>query len=89
MLLEKVNVPFRMGKFEPWHLEKKLKCCYLLTESHVVEHIKGVELEIVSDKLVADTKTEFKNLHTHKLELSYEAAEALYIKLGQRLKTAQ
>lgn len=61
----------------------------LLTESKVVEHIKGVELEIVSDKLVAHTKTEFKNSHTHKLELSYEAAEALYIKLGQRLKTAQ
>lgn len=61
----------------------------LLTESHVVEHIKGVELEIVSDKLVAHTKTEFKNLHTHKLELSYEAAEALYIKLGQRIKTVQ
>ncbi|EGU0150163.1 hypothetical protein JFQ72_004409 [Vibrio parahaemolyticus] len=61
----------------------------LLTESHVVEHIKGVELEIVSNKLVAHTKTEFKNLHTHKLELSYEGAEALYIKLGQRLKTAQ
>ncbi|KFA99509.1 hypothetical protein [Vibrio sp. ER1A] len=61
----------------------------LLTESHVVEHIRGVELEIVSDKLVAHTETEFKNLHTHKLKLSYEAAEALYIKLGQRLKTAQ
>ncbi|EHJ9985491.1 hypothetical protein KB976_004632 [Vibrio parahaemolyticus] len=62
----------------------------LLTESHVViEHIKGVELEIISDKLIAHTETEFKNLHTHKLELSYDAAEALYIKLGQRLKTAQ
>ncbi|KFA99627.1 hypothetical protein [Vibrio sp. ER1A] len=61
----------------------------LLSESHVVEHIKGVELEIVSDKLIAHTETELKNLHTHKLELSYEAAEALYIKLGQRLKTAQ
>ncbi|MCG9657617.1 hypothetical protein [Vibrio mediterranei] len=61
----------------------------LLTESHVVEHIRGVQLEIVSDKLVAHTKTEFKNLHTHNIELSYEAAEALYIKLGQRLKTAQ
>ncbi|MFB9214260.1 hypothetical protein [Vibrio sinaloensis] len=61
----------------------------LLTESHVVEHIKGVELEIVSDKLIAHTETELKNLHTHKLELSYEAAEALYIKLGQRLKTVQ
>ncbi|HBC3945544.1 TPA: hypothetical protein KD870_004062 [Vibrio parahaemolyticus] len=44
----------------------------LLTESHVVEHIKGVELEIISDKLIAHTETEFKNLHTHKLELSYE-----------------
>ncbi|EHK6028026.1 hypothetical protein C4G53_RS22805 [Vibrio parahaemolyticus] len=61
----------------------------LLTESHVVEHIKGVELEIVSDKLISLTETEFKNLHTHKLEISYEAAEALYIKLGQRLKIAQ
>lgn len=61
----------------------------LLTESHVVEHIKGVELEIVSDKLIAHTETEFRNLHTHKLELSYEAAEALYIKLGQRLETAK
>ncbi len=61
----------------------------LLTESHAVEHIKGVELEIVSDKFIAHTETELKNLHTHKLELSYEAAEALYIKLGQRLKTAQ
>ncbi|AIW17526.1 hypothetical protein VITU102760_24955 [Vibrio tubiashii] len=61
----------------------------LLTESHVVEHIKGVELEIVSNKLIAHTETELKNLHTHKLKLSYEAAEALYIKLGQRLKTAQ
>ncbi|MCY9855994.1 hypothetical protein [Vibrio mediterranei] len=59
----------------------------LLTESHVVDHIKGVEL--VSDKPVAHTETEFKNLHTHKLKLSYEAAEAFYIKLGQRLKTAQ
>ncbi|EJS2611083.1 hypothetical protein NW622_003713 [Vibrio alginolyticus] len=36
----------------------------LLTESHVVEHIKGVELEIVSDKLISHTETEFKNLHT-------------------------
>lgn len=61
----------------------------LLTESHVVEHIKAVELEIVSDRLIAHTETEFKNLHTHKLELSYQAAEALYIKPGQRLKTAQ
>lgn len=61
----------------------------LLTESHVVEHIKGVELEIVSDKLIAHTETEFRNSHTHKLELSYEAAEALYIKLGQRLETAK
>ena len=61
----------------------------LLTESHVVEHIKGVELEIVSDKLISHTETEFKNLHTHKLEISYEAAEVLYIKLGQRLKIAQ
>lgn len=59
----------------------------LLTESHVVEHIKGVE--VVSDKLISHTETEFKNLHTHKLEISYEAAEALYIKLGQRLKIAQ
>lgn len=61
----------------------------LLTESHVVEHIKGVEIEIVSDKLIAHTETEFRNLHTHKLELSYEAAEALYIRLGQRLETAK
>ncbi|WP_199481099.1 hypothetical protein [Vibrio owensii] len=61
----------------------------LLTESHIVEHIKGVELEIVSDKLIAHTETEFRNLHTHKLALSYEAAELLYIKLGQRLKIAQ
>ncbi|EHJ9985296.1 hypothetical protein KB976_004434 [Vibrio parahaemolyticus] len=61
----------------------------LLAESHVVEHIKGVELEIVSDKLISHTETEFKNLHTHKLEISYEAAEALYIKLGQRLKIAK
>lgn len=60
----------------------------LVTKSHVVEHIRGVEIEIVSDKLVS-TVSEFKHLHTHKLELSYEAAEALYIKLGQRLKTAQ
>ncbi len=60
----------------------------LITESHVVEHIKGVELEIVSNKLVS-TVSELRNLHTHKLELSYEAAEALYIKLGQRLKIAQ
>ncbi|MDZ5120739.1 hypothetical protein OR259_21335 [Vibrio parahaemolyticus] len=29
----------------------------LLTESHVVEHIKGVELEIISDKLIAHTET--------------------------------
>ncbi|ENP7383841.1 hypothetical protein ACEC18_004452 [Vibrio parahaemolyticus] len=28
----------------------------LLTESHVVEHIKGVELEIVSDKLISLTQ---------------------------------
>ncbi|EIZ1552122.1 hypothetical protein ACCI36_004696 [Vibrio parahaemolyticus] len=61
----------------------------LLAESHVVEHIKGVELEIVSDKLISHTETEFKNLHTHKLEISYEAAEAIYIKLGQRLKIAK
>lgn len=61
----------------------------LITESHIVEHIKGVGLEIVSNKLISHTETEFKNLHTHKLELSYEAAELLYIKLGQRLKTAQ
>ncbi|EHK2924779.1 hypothetical protein J7Y46_004669 [Vibrio parahaemolyticus] len=61
----------------------------LLTESHVVEHIKGVEVEVVSDKLISHTETEFKNLHTHKLEISYEAAEALYIKLGQRLKIAK
>lgn len=32
----------------------------LVTESHVVEHIKGVELEIVSDKLIAHKETEFK-----------------------------
>ncbi|MFZ3461446.1 hypothetical protein [Vibrio harveyi] len=61
----------------------------LLTKFHVVEHIKGVELEIVSDKLIAHTESEFRNLHTHKLELSFDAAEALYIKLGQRLKFAK
>ncbi|HHP0492482.1 hypothetical protein [Vibrio harveyi] len=61
----------------------------LLTESHIVEHIKGVEIEIVSDKLIAHTETEFRNLHTHKLALSYEGAEELYIKLAQRLKMVQ
>ena len=60
----------------------------LLTESHIVEHIKGVEIEIVSDKIIAHTETEFRNLHTHKLAL-YEGAEELYIKLAQRLKMVQ
>ncbi len=60
----------------------------LTMESHVVEHIKGVEIEIVTDKLIS-TVSELRCLHTHKLELSYEAAEELYIKLGQRLETAQ
>ncbi len=49
----------------------------LLTESHVVEHIKGVELEIVSDKLIAHTETEFKSLHTHKLKLTNNSGVSL------------
>jgi hypothetical protein len=56
-------------------------------ESHAVVHIKGVEIEIVSDKLVSTV--ELRCSHSHKLELSYQAAEELYIKLGQRLKLAQ
>ncbi len=41
----------------------------LLTESHVVEHIKGVELEIISDKLIAHTETEFKNINLNFLTM--------------------
>lgn len=61
----------------------------LRTKTHVVEHIQGVELEIVSDKLITHTESELRRLHTHKLELSFEAAQALYIKLGQRIATAK
>ncbi|WP_253184449.1 hypothetical protein [Vibrio harveyi] len=59
------------------------------TKTHAVEHIQGVELVIVSDKLITHTESELRNLHTHKLELSFEAAEVLYIKLGQQISIAK